>query len=420
MESTNVEFDSPDHVAWVLKEFQVMQQKQLLCDVRLTAGDDGVSAHKLVLMAASPSMRLRLSTDSVIGMEYLHFDNIPLSLVESVVHFMYTGKLKVETSSIKPMLTFCEELELSSAITFLKDYIKNVLSDSDEIEIKPSIDEIEMHDENTETDKVESESASKRSNRRVKQKPRKRAARDSSRKDGTPEKLMKPSSTVLLQKVLKDETGNEKPKRGRPKKSDKTNKGAHAKSTSRKSKYVSKKIKKEKVDDTENEFEPIKVERNKSHRKEVNELKNVIQANNLLSDIKKEPESVKDDDGDNDDEQENYESDSTIEVKPAEIKEVKPLKRVYKKRKRQDHPCSLCDKTLSTSKRLAFHEYSQHGIEYDRTKYKMFHCPVEVSLSHSSIGFFFFQPIYFLISPQKHMLWPCGYSGQIKKYVCLG
>ena len=413
MGSTSVILDSPNHFDWVLKEFQVMQQEQLLCDVQLATPEGSVSAHKLVLMATSPSMRLRLAPEATLNAESIHFDDIPLRLVQSAVHFMYTGKLGFETSDTDELLKLCEDLHLTSAADLLKDFIKNEFLIPN-LQDETKVITVEINEETSDIDKLEapSKTSPKKANRRVKQNPRKRVASNSSRKEGTPEKLQKTNSTQLLQNVLKSETGEGKPKRGRPKKSDQSAKTPRVakKSTTKKPKYVSRKVKKEKIDNTENTyeemteyeefgFEPIKTERGKSNRKEVNDLKNVIKTNPLLSEIKKEPQILEagvihdrlddgHDDGDDDglddeldDEHENFDSDSTIETKTTVKKEDKQKpKRVYKKRPRVDHPCSLCDKTLSTSKRLAFHEYSQHGIEYDRTKYKMFHCPVEVCI----------------------------------------
>ena len=83
-----------------------------------------------------------------------------------------------------------------------------------------------------------------------------------------------------------------------------------------------------------------------------------------------------------DDESQNYSGDTETEqgfmdyIKDEMTKLKKKKKQVWKRRTPQ--PCSMCDKVLSTKKRLVFHEFCQHGIEYDKTKYKMFHCPVEV------------------------------------------
>ena len=423
---TSVQLESPRHADDVLKELQVLQREQQLCDVRLTTDIGGISAHKVVLMATSPSLKSRLSAGDLSN-ELIYFDNIPLSMLDAVVQFMYTGKLTVESFAINQLLKFCEDLELVSAVDLLKGYIKNVIMSSvhhsqekdstteKEASDSPkefSLNEIEKNGRNTRCEK--SGSPSRKSNRRVKQTPKKRTAKQSSaaEKDIAPDKLVKLSSDVLIQKVLEEGFIKEEPVeqrgRGRPRKNTlrapttpaKSSKASTSPSKSSKTssprkrkaskpKYESKKIKQEKGQDDKNsdgetifDYGKLAIERGKSGRAEVNSLKAVIKTKDipttlssdiLLTEIKEPKKEVT-----SDDEYVETKTEPISGVKEVVNKEKKvPKKRVWKKRKKQ--PCSMCDKVLSTKKRLVFHEYSQHGLEYDKNKYKMFHCPVEVS-----------------------------------------
>ena len=423
----HVELEAPFHSTTVLTELQTLQREQILCDVRLTTDTGGVSAHKVVLMATSPSMRLRLATGDRSN-ELIHFDNIPLSLLETVVKFMYTGKLNFESSCIDQLLKFCEDLELSCAVNLLKDYTRSdgasdtsegaetedffnkSVSDTKNKSLSTKGIQTESKDSTKRSDKDVSSTKNKKTNRRVKQTPKKRTAKNpvvelQDIADTAPDKLLKLSSDILIQKVIEQGIIKEEPQsqpveyrgRGRPKKNSLRAPKKVKKATKRKAvakpKYVSKKVKKEEENveyDEDGEkiynFTQITPERSKTSRREVNALKSVISSNaktetkiasppySEMSPVKElKTEKLSDDEHSQD-----FGGDTETEQGWADsVEDTKPKKkRIWKKRKKQ--PCSMCDKVLSTKKRLVFHLFCQHGIDYDRTKYKMYHCPVEV------------------------------------------
>ena len=435
--SIKIELEAPFHATSVLTELQALQREQILCDVRLTTDTGGVSAHKVVLMATSPSMRLRLATGDTKN-ELIHFDNIPLSLLETVVKYMYTGKLNFESACKDQLMKFCEDLELSCAVNLLKDYTKSDgASDTSEgtenesyfYKTKPdsrskSRSSIGRQTEKKETakrsDKDTSSVKNKKTNRRVKQTPKKRTAKNpvvelEDLADTAPDKLLKLSSDVLIQKVLEQGIIKEEPQthpvvysgRGRPKKNSLRPPKKIKKATKRKAvskpKYVSKKVKNEMAEDNveydENgekiyDFTQITPERSKTSRREVNALKSVISANTVaetnpasppdsdMSPVKElKTEKLSDDEHDPD-----FGGDTETEQGDGDyVEHKKPKKKTTPWSRRKKQPCSMCDKILSTKKRLVFHLYCQHGIDYDRSRYRMYYCPVEVgniNLSH--------------------------------------
>ena len=258
MALSSVVLEAPNHTDSVMTELQILQKEQILCDVRLNTDTGGVSAHRIVLMATCPSMRSRLASGDMSN-EFIHFDNVPLNLLETVVHFMYTGKLSVEGFSINQLLKFCEDIALTSAVDLLKDHIKNVIVSSalqrtEKDSTKKDASDSQYKTESEDGAKTDSKrSASRRSNRRVKQTPKKRTAKNSAIQATIPEKLVKLSSEVLIQKVIAQGFVKEEPEpaehrgRGRPKKKTlraptKVTKAAKRKAA--KPKCVSKKVKK--------------------------------------------------------------------------------------------------------------------------------------------------------------------------------
>ena len=426
--SEKIELESPFHSSTVLTELQALQREQILCDVRLTTDTGGVSAHKVVLMATSPSMRLRLATGDTKN-ELIHFDNIPLSLLETVVKYMYTGKLNFDSSCKDQLMKFCEDLELSCAVNLLTDYTKSdgafdsseATEDESYFPYKSRSDSrtksrssTGKHSEKKETTKRSDKDStkSKKTNRRVKQTPKKRTAKTpvvelEDLAETAPDKLLKLSSDVLIQKVLEQGIIKEEPQvhqvpysgRGRPRKNSlrppKKIKKATKRSAESKSKYV-KKVKKEKtegemIEYDENgekiyDFTQVTPERYKTSRREVNALKSVISANTAVE-TNSSPQDTEDamrilkTEKMSDDEQDpdfSGETDDNSEKK-------KPKKKTTPWSRRKKQPCPMCDKILSTKKRLVFHLYCQHGIEYDRAKYRMYYCPVEVGSNRDSL-----------------------------------
>ena len=408
MDDRSVMLELPSHADLVLKELLAMQKGQQLCDVRLTTSVGGISVHRLVVISTSPYLKSRLSVEVTNTMEIVHFDNISISLIETVVQFMYTGKLMFETSNVDQLLKFCEDLELATAVDLLKNYIKDVLPsasneskrDSNEEKSNKKILESKSPNE-TLNDKSEKPTlGARRSNRRVKQTPKKRAAVEAamSVQEKIPDKVSKLSSDMPVGKKSAENTTAEKTIITRARKMNKnankskassskgTKAGITKVSTLKSSRHANKKLGKAKPHDapkaktkTEDDRKRegnIETVKNKLTKKKDSIVTAAAESNKLHNEIK-EPETEAEI---MDDEKVELKSSTAETDNLTEEKKGKKLfKRGYiKVKKVKAFPCSICDKILTTNKRLVFHEFCQHGIDYDKTKYKMVPCPVEV------------------------------------------
>ena len=120
--------DVRGHSSGLLKQIHELQLKDVLCDVRLASERGAVSAHRIVLMAASPYLRTRLSSEyrAGRGKDNVNFFKTPLVLIERVVRYIYTGKLEVCKQYAELLKLFCEDLELAAAVHAVSAYIKSL------------------------------------------------------------------------------------------------------------------------------------------------------------------------------------------------------------------------------------------------------------------------------------------------------
>ena len=97
-----------------------MQRENKHCDFKFVTPYKTLNVHKLIILANSPSfIQNHGSLDNI---EELHFPEVLPTVLDSVVYFLYTGKLKVKKSEISLLKSFCETEGLKSALELLKDY----------------------------------------------------------------------------------------------------------------------------------------------------------------------------------------------------------------------------------------------------------------------------------------------------------
>ena len=400
MSQKHLILESPDYANGVLKQLLAMQKEGKLCDVRLTTDGGGISLHRLVIMAASPYLKSKLSAEVRNTSELIHFHNIPVNFLEIVVHYMYTGKLMVETHHIDQLLEFCEDIELANAVCLLKEYAKDSLVSSDlnsprtENGEATGIMSIEDDGESSEmpVKSVKQVEKARSNNRRVKQTPKKRAFVDATVSEhneilsktiklGTDSNTSKNMEKKTTEKnLVTRSTRNRNASKSNTSLTTETKAEKNKKNIRKSCKLVD--IKKSKVNDTKTVDN--KIDNNvPSGYKEKIENKTIIKENNLESNIESDNSKIVDLDTENANDAKNqlklYQNKEKL--LKNEKKEKKLLKRDYiKVRRNKEFPCSACEKVLTTNKRLVFHEFSQHGIDYDKTKYKMVPCSVEVGL----------------------------------------
>ena len=111
---------SSTHSPEILKTLLRMQRENKHCDFKLVTRCKTINVHKLIILANSPSfIQNHGSLDNI---EELHFPEVLPTVLDSVVYFLYTGKLKVKKSEISLLKSFCVTEGLKSALELLKDY----------------------------------------------------------------------------------------------------------------------------------------------------------------------------------------------------------------------------------------------------------------------------------------------------------
>ena len=404
MSQKHLILESPDYANGVLKQLLAMQKEGKLCDVRLTTDGGGISLHRLVIMAASPYLKSKLSAEVRNTSELIHFHNIPVNFLEIVVHYMYTGKLMVETHHIDQLLEFCEDIELANAVRLLKEYAKDSLVSSDlnspgtENGEENSTISIEDDGENSEMPvKSEKQMEKARSNnRRVKQTPKKRALVDAtvSEHNEILSKTIKLGTDSNTSKNMEKKTTTEKnlvTRSTRNRNASKSNTSLTTETKADKNKKNIRKscklvdIKKSKVNDTKTVDNKIDDIVPSGYKEKIENKTTCIikKENTIKSNIDSDDSEIVDLDTESANVAKNQLKSCKNKEKllKNEKKDKKLLKRDYiKVRRNKEFPCSACEKVLTTNKRLVFHEFSQHGIDYDKTKYKMVPCSVEVGL----------------------------------------
>ncbi len=102
-----MQFEDSAHSAAVLSQLRLQQQDSSdFCDVTLEV-DDGkvIVAHRAVLAACSEYFRVLFSSgfqDSHLGR--YRIPDSSLQAIEKVVHFMYSGRIEINTSNVEGIL----------------------------------------------------------------------------------------------------------------------------------------------------------------------------------------------------------------------------------------------------------------------------------------------------------------------------
>ena len=122
-----------------------------------------INVHKLIILANRQSfLKHHTTLDSI---NELHFPEVLPTVMDSVVYFLYTGKLKVKKSEISLLKSFCETEGIKSALELLHDYsdvetlsltVEQLMETSnpltkDSIEIEPADMTMHNNEEKAET-----------------------------------------------------------------------------------------------------------------------------------------------------------------------------------------------------------------------------------------------------------------------------
>ena len=375
----------------LLEQLHELQQNNLHCDARLTADGGGISAHKVVLMAASPYLSSCFSTkvQSELGVKgFVHIKDTPFELVERVVSFIYTGKLLICNEDFDETYKLCKDLEIPEAVMLCETYQRNMdiyIEDNKEETSKSTVITISSEAEET---RGKDKKPVTDQNAKYKPEKEKKSLNDMNTFEDKSTENCLMEKRKYLRKSLVDENRNSKRKIVKAKTKIQVK---LKQSDPKKEKKSSNKGCKEKRHNQENE----NVENdNADHNVRVEDI--YIDMGNAEGSDKMETEETNVFSGKNTEINLdiNQESGHSCKSKPekhsitldrretqANTKKTKikqDNKKNIKVRRYKRFPCSFCSKILSTHKKLAFHEYIKHGAPFDEKHFTLYPCPKEV------------------------------------------
>lgn len=102
------------HSNQLLKGLNQLRQRRELCDVELCAGENRVSAHRVVLSACSPYFNAMFTGKLLESQkQVIHLKEVDESALHILVDFAYTGKAHVTQENVQLLLPAANMLQLS-------------------------------------------------------------------------------------------------------------------------------------------------------------------------------------------------------------------------------------------------------------------------------------------------------------------
>jgi hypothetical protein len=99
----------------LLASLRSMLDDESLCDVKLKVGAESISAHKIVLAAASPYFRKMFSCGFREAQDgQVNFHDIQPEVLRAVIYFIYTGKIQIDEVIVDGLLDAADLLQLPS------------------------------------------------------------------------------------------------------------------------------------------------------------------------------------------------------------------------------------------------------------------------------------------------------------------
>ncbi|KAL3858307.1 hypothetical protein ACJMK2_012901 [Sinanodonta woodiana] len=418
-----------DYHQGILQKLHSLQKQGCVCDVRLTAENGSVVAHKVILIASSTVLQKRLSQTASGAFENIHFDGIPHLVLKNVVDYIYTGNLSVPKNSIQTFLNFCEDLGLHEAALLCREFISSDKSHNInnfsrvEIPMKNSHRKYsESKDAEEANDLPKMEYFGLKQNRRVNRKPCKRPQIEDTLnlenikpltakipKILLPRKASSNNSRTLRSSSLKSTRQTLKPKtktKNSKSKPSTKERATEIKTLNGKSSEVKKGRSVGKIGKNENGAETKDISELHTNLlpsagdSEITKVKHLTEKDDEDDKtVKKEINSVSDDENETEQDQEDntdhgvQNSIGTIKNKHAKVCETCGVdfrnKKSLLKHVKLEHegspknkrasvwPCVVCGRPLTSAVRQACHHFSKHGIPYDDKKFKIHRCTYE-------------------------------------------
>ncbi|XP_022808534.1 kelch-like protein 11 [Stylophora pistillata] len=116
----------------LLKRLNIQRKQDYLCDITLVTNDDReLKAHRNVLSAVSPFFCKLLQSDMKENREgIIHFEEIPGSVMEDVLVFIYTGTVEVTQTNAEELIAAGNYLIIPSLKTLSGRFLEREMSKS--------------------------------------------------------------------------------------------------------------------------------------------------------------------------------------------------------------------------------------------------------------------------------------------------
>lgn len=102
----------PQHITDLATKMHLLQKTGELCDLTLTSSSGNeVKVHRLVLKCCCSEIVMNQITRDVVN-----FSDVSTEILESAVHFMYTGEIQLDRASVLDTVSAYRELGLKSAL----------------------------------------------------------------------------------------------------------------------------------------------------------------------------------------------------------------------------------------------------------------------------------------------------------------
>ncbi|XP_026815932.1 kelch-like protein 2, partial [Rhopalosiphum maidis] len=139
-ESEPIHFTNSFHAVKLLEDLQFLQNNKELCDIRLKT-DSGtiIVGHKNVLVVASKYFRDMFSSINK-NINIVVIKNLDSTALQILIHYIYTGKIKVTNENVKVLLPAANLLCLDYVSSACVEYLQTHINTSNCLSIKAFAD----------------------------------------------------------------------------------------------------------------------------------------------------------------------------------------------------------------------------------------------------------------------------------------
>ncbi|KAL3857799.1 hypothetical protein ACJMK2_012434 [Sinanodonta woodiana] len=124
VQSSNDKSSSDFYPVKILETLHKLQQDGCLCDFTLSCADGCISVHKLLIMAASPFFQSYALNQSR-PVRNIHFDDVLVMDLYSVVQYLYTGKLTLNDKNVSNVKKICQLLKMEDGVGLCDAYLSH-------------------------------------------------------------------------------------------------------------------------------------------------------------------------------------------------------------------------------------------------------------------------------------------------------